>query len=68
MVTWTFDLTALVVGLLIGTILGGLGSMGAMFREGGAWSKGFDDGFGLKCWLKNNGKYPEPPKETKKED
>ena len=49
MVTFTFDLAALFVGLCIGLVLGTLITVLVEMRDGGAWSKGFNDG----CYLKN---------------
>lgn len=44
MVTWTFDLFALIVGFLIGMFVGALLYCTIEQRSGGAWSKGFYDG------------------------
>lgn len=55
MVTWTFDLLALLVGIIIGMVIGGLAFTLIEMRDGGSWSKGFSDGFDLKgnlCDLK----------------
>lgn len=49
MVTWTFDLLALLVGIIIGIVIGGLIFILFEMRDGGSWSKGFSDGFDLKC-------------------
>lgn len=44
MVTWTFDLFALIAGFLIGMLVGGLIYCTVEMRSGGAWAKGFYDG------------------------
>lgn len=44
MVTWTFDLTALIVGWAVGMLMGSLWVVIAWMRDGGAWSKGFFEG------------------------
>lgn len=49
MVTWTFDLTAVIAGFLVGFFIGGLIVLLIEMREGGAWSKGFYEG----CDLRN---------------
>lgn len=41
MVTWTFDLTALLIGFVVGILLGGIISLLVAMRDGGAWSVGF---------------------------
>ena len=48
MVTWTFDLTALLVGIAVGIMLGGLITMFTEFYEGGSYDIGFRDGFDLR--------------------
>jgi hypothetical protein len=49
MVTWTFDLTALIVGFIAGLFVGALGCCLIEMRDGGSWSKGFSEGFNVKC-------------------
>lgn len=44
MVTWTFDLCALLIGFAVGFLLGGLLFAVIEMRDGGAWAKGFFDG------------------------
>lgn len=44
MVTWTFDLLALFIGFALGLLSGGLITLYAWMRDGGAWAKGFFDG------------------------
>ena len=53
MVTWTFDLVALLVGIVIGAVIGVLTFALVEMRDGGSWSKGFNDGFDLKCNLRD---------------
>ena len=53
MVTWTFDLLALVVGFVIGIIVGAFLFLFLETKDGGDWSKGFSEGFGLKCNLRD---------------
>lgn len=53
MVTWTFDLLALFVGIIIGIAIGGLAFTLIEMRDGGSWSKGFNDGFDLKSNLRD---------------
>ena len=48
MVTWTFDLFALFVGIIIGTFIGAFIVMFTEMKDGGAWDKGFSDGFDFK--------------------
>ena len=47
MVTITFDLAALLIGLGIGIIIGGIMFCYVEMREGGPWSQGWTDGY--KC-------------------
>jgi len=44
MVTWTFDLTALLIGFAVGFLVGGLLFAFMEMRDGGAWDKGFFEG------------------------
>ena len=44
MVTWTFDLTALLIGFIVGILVGGLLFAFLEMRDGGAWDKGFFEG------------------------
>ena len=44
MVTWTFDLTALLVGFFVGMLVVGILSVIIETRDGGAWDKGFFEG------------------------
>lgn len=44
MVTWTFDLAALLIGFAVGFLVGGLLSVFVEMRDGGAWAKGFFEG------------------------
>ena len=53
MVTWTFDLLALLVGIVIGMLVGVFITIYVEMRDGGSWSKGFSDGFDLKCNLRD---------------
>lgn len=53
MVTWTFDLTAFIVGVILGIFIGSLAVLFGEMRDGSAWSKGFSDGFDLKCNLRD---------------
>ena len=53
MVTWTFDLLALLVGIVIGAAIGMLSFLLIEMRDGGSWSNGFSDGFDLKCNLRD---------------
>lgn len=64
MVTWTFDLIALLVGFLIGVIVGVVVFAFIELREGGSWDIGFNDG----CKLKNIVERLERLVETKKEE
>ena len=53
MVTWTFDLLALLVGIVIGAAIGMLSFLLIEMRDGGSGSNGFSDGFDLKCNLRD---------------
>jgi len=64
MVTWTFDLTALVVGFIVGMFIGAFVFVFILFRDGGIWSKGFYDG----CKLRNIVEKLENLVEAKKEE
>lgn len=66
MVTWTFDLLALLVGIIIGIVIGGLGFTLIEMRDGGSWSKGFNDGFDLKCNLRDLKEILQKTKEERK--
>ena len=44
MVTWTFDLAALIVGVIVGIFLMGTVFLIVYLRDGGAWSIGFSEG------------------------
>ena len=44
MVTWTFDLVALLIGFMVGFLIGGLLFAFWEMRDGGEWSKGFFEG------------------------
>ena len=48
MVTWTFDLMALVIGFCVGMFVGGILFAIMETRDGGAWSKGFYEGCDLR--------------------
>jgi len=48
MVTWTFDLVALLVGFIIGAIVGMATFAFIELRDGGFWDIGFDNGCKLK--------------------
>lgn len=48
MVTWTFDLVAVIAGFWIGVLTGSLLALLIETREGGAWSKGFYEGCDLR--------------------
>ena len=41
MVTWTFDLLALLIGFMVGFLIGGLLFAFWEMRDGGEWDKGF---------------------------
>lgn len=53
MVTWTFDLVAFVVGFIVGIIVGAFLFLFIEMRDGGDWSKGFNEGFDFKCNLRD---------------
>ena len=53
MVTWTFDLVAVVVGFLVGVSIGSLIVLLIEMREGGAWSKGFYEGCDLRLKIED---------------
>lgn len=53
MVTWTFDLRALIIGFVLGMFVGAFIFLYAVMRDGGAWDKGFSAGFDLKCKLED---------------
>ena len=53
MVTWTFDLNALVIGFVLGMFAGAFIVLYAEMRDGGAWDKGFSAGFDLRCNLRD---------------
>ena len=44
MVTWTFNLLALIIGWAVGMLMGVLVVVLSEMRDGGAWSKGFFEG------------------------
>lgn len=44
LITWTFDLTALFIGWVVGMLMGVLVVALSEMREGGSWSKGFFQG------------------------
>jgi len=48
MITWTFDLNALLVGIFIGVVVGSFITLCIVMRNGGSWSSGFNDGCHLK--------------------
>lgn len=60
MVTWTFDLLALIVGFLIGMCMGSLLYCTLEMRDGGSYAKGLYDGCNLKDTL--------PPLKPQKEE
>ena len=64
MVTWTFDLTALFVGFIVGMFIGAFVCLFTLLRDGGSWDVGFNDG----CKLKNIAERLERLVETKKEE
>ena len=64
MVTWTFDLNALLIGVFIGMVVGSLIAFYVMLRTGGSWSSGFNDG----CHLKRIVERLERLAEAKKEE
>ena len=45
MVTWTFDLLAMVIGFILGVICGALLYCTVELRDGGSWDKGFHEGW-----------------------
>lgn len=53
MVTWTFDLVALIIGFFLGMFAGAFISLYVEMRDGGAWEKGFSAGFDLKHKLED---------------
>lgn len=53
MVTWTFDLVALIIGVILGIFIGAFVVLFVEMKDGGAWDKGFSDGFDLKCKLED---------------
>lgn len=63
MVTWSFDLVALLVGVAIGMLIGIIIVCVGEMREGGGWSKGFFDG----CEAKYLINYLNQEKEAEKE-
>lgn len=72
MVTWTFDLMALVIGFCVGMFVGGILFVIIETRDGGAWSKGFFEGCDkqfLINYLENEKErmrgFTKPPKEDK---
>ena len=74
MVTWTFDLVALLIGFAVGFLAGGLLFCLVEMMDGGAWSKGFFDGCkreALISYLEHEKERmrgsAKPPKEVKKE-
>ena len=44
MVTWTFDLVTLSIGIMIGIVIGGGIALYGLLRDGGLWSIGFMEG------------------------
>lgn len=75
MVTWTFDLMALVIGFCVGMFVGGILFVIMETRDGGAWSKGFFEGCDKKFlinYLENEKErmcgFTKPPKEAKDDD
>ena len=48
MVTWTFDLAAVIAGFIAGAIVGVLIFLFVEWRSRGAWSKGFCEGWDSK--------------------
>ena len=72
MVTWTFDLMALVIGFCVGMFVGGMLFVIMETRDGGAWSKGFFEGCekrALMSYLEHEKErmcgFTKPPKEDK---
>lgn len=61
MVTWTFDLTALIVGVILGAFLMGTIFLIVYLRDGGAWDIGFSEGFKARSFV-------EKMKESKKKE
>ena len=53
MITWTFDLRALIIGFGLGMFAGAFIFLYVEMRDGGAWDKGFSAGFDLKCKLED---------------
>ena len=51
MVTWTFDLFALFVGIIIGVVIGALVVCFVELQDGGYWDIGFNAGFKAKYSL-----------------
>ena len=53
MVTWTFDLRASIIGFVLGMFAGAFILLYIETRDGGAWDKGFSEGFNLRCNLRD---------------
>ena len=62
MVTWTFDMMALIVGILIGFFLGGCVICFVMWKDG-SWDRGFSEGWNAKhdylTWQAKEGEHDE---------
>jgi len=51
MVTWTFDLLALIVGVVLGVLVMGTIFLIMYLHDGGAWSIGFSEGYEAKRFV-----------------
>lgn len=53
MITWTFDLRALIIGFVLGMFAGAFVVLFVGMRDGGAWDKGFSAGVDLRYRLED---------------
>lgn len=51
MITISFDFITLIIGIFIGIIIGVFAFLFCEIRDGGLWSKGFDEGFNTKVTI-----------------
>ena len=66
MVTWSFDLVALLVGVAIGMIIGIVIVCVGEMREGGGWSKGLFEGCEAKFLISYLNQEKEEAKERRR--